>query len=214
MSRGKLTLDDIADLSAYEREREEFRRQVIELKKVRRVPMGPIMSICFENAVTMRFQVQEMARAERILTDEGIQAELDVYNPLIPDPGELCATLFIELTSEDDLRRWLPQLVGIEQEVEFRLGGAPPTDTGATGGGSEVRRVVRAVADPAHQAALTRSDVTASVHYLRWRFDPEEIDLFENAPVVLATTHRAYREELELPEPTRSSLLEDLRYGG
>ena len=94
----KLTLDDISDLRAYERERDEFRGQVIALKRRRRVALGDIVTLLFENRRTIRFQVQEMARAEKIISDEGIETELRVYNPLIPEPGQLCATLFIELT--------------------------------------------------------------------------------------------------------------------
>ncbi len=99
----KLSLDDIADLRAYEREREQFRDRIIALKAHRRVPVGPIVTVMFENRDTMRFQIQEMARAERMLTDEAIRTELDVYNPLIPEPGQLVATLFIELTTKDQL---------------------------------------------------------------------------------------------------------------
>ena len=83
----KLTLDDIADLRAYERERDRFRAHIIELKKRRRVPVGPFVTFLFENRETIRFQIQEMARVEKIITDEGIQHELDVYNPLIPTPA-------------------------------------------------------------------------------------------------------------------------------
>ena len=114
MSR-KLTLDDIADLRAYEREREDFRAEVIALKKRRRVGVGPFMTFVFENRDTIRFQIQEMARVEKLITDEAIETELRTYNPLVPEPGELAATLFIELTSELALRDWLPRLVGIEQ---------------------------------------------------------------------------------------------------
>ena len=89
----KLTLDDISDLRAYERERAEFRRHVIELKKRRRVHVGPIVTMVFENRDTIRFQIQEMARVERLITDEAIEHELDIYNPLIPEPGRLCASL-------------------------------------------------------------------------------------------------------------------------
>src|SRR5207253_1991591 len=85
----KLTLDDIADQRAYERERDEFRAHIIAIKKRRRVSVGPVVTMVFENRDTMRFQIQEMARAERILTDEGIQTELDIYNPVIPEPGQL-----------------------------------------------------------------------------------------------------------------------------
>src|SRR3954469_2135638 len=118
----KLTLDDITDRRAYERERDEFRRHVIALKKTRRIAVGPFVSIVFENRDTIRFQIQEMARAEKILSDDAIQGELDIYNPLIPEPGSLAATMFIELTSKDELMEWLPKLVGIESAVELRIG--------------------------------------------------------------------------------------------
>src|SRR4051794_13233226 len=111
----KLTLADITDLRAYERERDALRKDIIELKRRRRVPVGPFVTLVFENARTIRFQIQEMARVEKILTDDGIETELRIYNPLIPEPGHLAATLFIELTSDDQLREWLPKLVGIER---------------------------------------------------------------------------------------------------
>ena len=98
MSR-RLTLDDIADLRAYERERAEFSQHVIALKKRRRIHVGPHVTLLFENRDTIRFQIQEMARVEKILSDEGIEAELRAYNPLIPEPGTLSATLFVELTT-------------------------------------------------------------------------------------------------------------------
>src|SRR5215207_7237728 len=118
----KLTLDDIADLRAYERERVGFRAHVIALKKRRRVAVGPFVTLVFENRDTIRFQIQEMARAERILTDEAIQTELDIYNPLVPEPGRLAATMFIGLTSKPDMEGWLPKLVGIERAVRLRIG--------------------------------------------------------------------------------------------
>src|SRR5262245_42810728 len=94
----KLSLDDIADARAYERERESLRANIIELKRRRRVHLGTIVTVTFENRDTMRYQIQEMARVERLFTDESIQDELDAYNPMVPEPGQLCATLFIELT--------------------------------------------------------------------------------------------------------------------
>src|SRR6186997_651114 len=118
----KLTLDDIADLREYEREREHFRTRVIDLKKRRRVSVGPFVTLVFENRDTIRFQIQEMARAERMLTDDAIQTELDIYNPLIPEPGRLCASLFVELTTKAELEEWLPKLVGIERSVQLRIG--------------------------------------------------------------------------------------------
>src|SRR5690349_23215292 len=117
----KLTVFDILDHRAYERERDDFRRHIIELKRDRRVQLGPIMTIVFENTDTMRWQVQEMARAERMLRDEQIAHEVDTYNALIPDEGELSATLLIELTSEAELREWLPRLVGVQRAVSIAI---------------------------------------------------------------------------------------------
>lgn len=195
----KLTLNDIADLRAYEREREAFRARIIELKRGRRVPIGPILTATFENRDTMRFQVQEMARAERMMSDEQIQEELDTYNKLIPEPGELSATLFIEIRSDAELREWLPKLVGIESAIELRIG---------EGDGMVA---VRSAPEKEHAEQLTREDVTASVHYLRFRLSQEQIGRFARAPVTLASSHPSYREEARLSEETKRSLLEDLR---
>jgi hypothetical protein len=191
-----LTLDDIEDLRVYERHRDDYRRQIIELKRRRRVSLGPIVSLVFENRETMRSQILEMARAERMATDDQIQKELDVYNALIPEPGELSATLFIELTGEDALRDWLPRLVGIEHAVILRL------DGGA---------VVRAVPEAAHEEALTRPEITASVHYLRFTLDPGQVERFAAGPVTLAVDHGEYRAEALLPDEVRAELLTDLR---
>ena len=107
-----LRLDDVLDLRAYERVREGYRARVIARKQFRRVGLGPIMTLVFECFDTVRFQVQEMARVEKIISDEAIQVELDIYNRLLPRLGELSATLFIELTTDAELREWLPKLVG------------------------------------------------------------------------------------------------------
>jgi hypothetical protein len=198
-SSGPLTLDDIVDLRAYERERESFRAKVVELKKLRRVAIGPIVTAVFENRTTMRFQVQEMARAERMLTDEQIAAELDAYNPLIPGPGELCLTLFIELTSEEQLREWLPKLVGIERSVELRFGGTE----------GEPEEAVKGAVEASHESQLTREEVTASVHYVRIALDAGQQRRFVEGPARLAVEHPHYRHAAQLPDATRASIASD-----
>lgn len=192
----KLTLDDIADLRAYEREREAFRAHVIDLKRKRRVAVGKFVTLVFENRDTIRFQIQEMARAERILTDAGIQNELDVYNPLIPEPGQLSATLFIELTSKLALMEWLPQLVGIERSVELRLGDGT---------------VVPCIPEESHEEQLTRDDITSSVHYIRFELTSAQVEAFAAGPVTLAVNHPAYQESVVLSPETVEELLSDLR---
>jgi hypothetical protein len=195
----KLTLDDINDLRAYERERDGFRSHIIDLKKRRRIHVGPVVTFLFENRDTIRFQIQEMARVEKIISDEGIETELRVYNPLIPEPGHLAATMFIELTSDEQLREWLPKLVGIERRVAFRLGdGADAVE-------------VRCIVDPDHEKQLTRDEITASVHYVHFAFTPDQIEQFAAGPVSLVVDHPAYEHEVELGEPTRRELLADLR---
>jgi hypothetical protein len=192
----KLTVADIVDVRAYERERENFRSHVMALKQRRRISVGPIITFVFENRDTMRFQVQEMARAERMSTDEQIQAELDTYNPLIPEPGELTATLFVELDSKDAMMEWLPKLVGIERSLKLRL---PNGD------------IVAATPDEDHAAQLTREDITASVHYIRFRLPPEQVEAFARGQVVLAVAHPNYNAETILGDETQASLLADLR---
>ena len=191
----KLTIDDIADQRAYERERESFRAHIIELKKLRRVGVGPFVTIVFENRDTVRFQIQEMARAERILTDDGIQAELDIYNPLIPETGSLSATLFIELTSKDELVHWLPRLVGIERAIELRVGDD----------------VITARPDRDHERQLTRETITAAVHYVHFELSPRQIDGFAKSTVELAIAHHDYAYATQLSKATKESLLDDLR---
>jgi len=198
MSR-KLTLDDIADLRQYEREREEFRAHVIALKKRRRVGVGPFVTVVFENRDTIRFQIQEMARVEKLISDEAIEGELRAYNPLVPEPGELACTLFIELTSELALREWLPRLVGIEQSLELRIGEG------------DDRIVVACIPDEDHAEQLTREETTASVHYLHFRLGPDQVAAAEVGPVELAVAHAEYEHATVLPAETVAELLTDLR---
>jgi Protein of unknown function (DUF3501) len=195
----KLTIDDISDLRAYERVRDDFRRHVIALKRRRRVALGDFVTLLFENERTIRFQIQEMARAEKLISDEAIETELRIYNPLIPEPGQLCATLFIELTSKEALIEWLPRLVGIERSVALRL---------ADG------ELVRAVVDEDHERQLTRDEVTASVHYVRWDLTADQVARFGAGPVALVSDHPEYAVETALGEDTASELAADLRAGG
>ncbi len=194
---GPLEIADIADLRAYERERESFRAEVIALKRLRRVAVGPLVTAVLENRTTIRVQIQEMARAEKLATDEEIAGELAVYNPLIPGPGEISMTMFLELTSEEELREWLPRLVGIERAVRLRVGE----------GGEEL--VVAASVDAAHESQLSREDVTASVHYVRVQL-PESLVLgLAGRRVALEIDHPEYRHHAELGSETIASIAAD-----
>jgi hypothetical protein len=189
-----LGLEDIAELRAYERVRDHYRAQVIELKRRRRVALGPIISVVFDCPETVRFQIQEMARAEKISTDEGILAELEVYNRLLPGGRELSATLFIELTTEADLHDWLPRLVGIERSVAIELAGGEviwsrPEQT---------------------QPDVSSQEVTPALHYVRFACTPAEAEGLAAAPAALTVRHSEYEARTELSEVTRTELVADL----
>jgi hypothetical protein len=191
----KLTVDDIVDLRAYERERAEFRQRIIELKRTRRVALGPILTILFENTETMRWQVQEMARAERMLRDEQIAHEVETYNGLIPGAGELSGTLFLELTSDAALREWLPRLVGIEHQIAIAL----PDES-----------LVRGKPSDEDEERLTRPDTTAAVHYLRFVFTPEQVAAFGRGPVRVIVDHPEYAYEVTLDAVQHAALVPDV----
>jgi hypothetical protein len=190
----KLTLEDIKDLREYERERDEFRRHVIAMKKRRRVQLGDLLTITFENTDTMRFQIQEMARIERMLTDDQIRNEVDTYNELIPDSRELSGTLFIEIDDKERLYEWLPKLVGIQRAVSIWLhdGSSVPSS-------------------PEDEERLTREETTTTVHYLKFRFSSEQVDAFASGSVRIVVDHPNYDAVVELTEEQRSELLGDLR---
>ncbi|MGA8724192.1 MAG: DUF3501 family protein [Acidimicrobiales bacterium] len=198
---GPLQLEDVADQRAYEREREQFRSEVIEVKKRRRIGVGPLVTFLFENRMTIRFQIQEMARAERMSTDQEIQHELDVYNRLLPSDGELSATLFIEMTDDAALRAWLPRLVGIEGSCVLRIGEGPDAAS------------ITSVPEVEHEAALTRDDITSAVHYVRFPVGARLAHRLRAGPAVLAIDHPGYPEGLPgtmLGDATRSELASDL----
>lgn len=190
----KLSLEDIKDLRAYERERDEFRKQIIAMKKLRRVQLGDLIMLVFENTETMRFQIQEMARIERLMTDAQIEHELSTYNALIPDGGELSATLFLELTGDEQLKKWLPKLVGIQRAVSFWL----PDGS-------------RASCVPQDEERLTRDEITTTVHYLKFPFSAEQIASFREQPGArLVVDHPAYDAVVELSDKQRAELAGDL----
>lgn len=199
-AKTELTIDDVLDQREYERVRDEYRQEVMARKRLRRVPVGPIVTLLFECEETVRFQVQEMARAERLATDAEIQHELDVYNRLLPGPGELSATLFLELVTEEELRTWLPRLVGIERSVVLVLGDGPGAGT------------VRSVPEASHETRLTRETTTSAVHYVRFALTGAQRRALAGGPARLAVDHPAYPEGrvgTPLSDATRGELAAD-----
>lgn len=191
----KLTRGDLYPLEQYAEVRSAFRAQVIEHKKNRRVPLGPIAALYFEDRLTMHYQIQEMLRAERIFEPQGIQEELDAYNPLIPDGSNLKATFMIEVPDEYERRDKLVELRGIENDVWVRIDGFEP---------------VFAIAD--EDLERENAEKTSSVHFLRFELTPAMVEAARNgAAMGVGITHNAYTQQLEpLPENIRVSLLGDL----
>lgn len=187
----KLTHADIKDLREYERERDAFRAEIIAIKKRRRIALGDLITIVFENAATMRFQIQEMARAERMLRDEQIAHELEAYNELIPEDGELSSTLFIEIDDDEALRYWLPRLTNIEDQVMVVVDDD----------------VVRAEEQNAER--LTRDDITSTVHYLKFALTPAQQRAFGDARVRIVIDHPEYQVDVELTDDQCDELVGD-----
>ena len=187
----KLKLADITDLRAYERERDDFRRDIIAMKKIRRITVGDLMTLVFENTETMRFQIQEMARVERLMLDDAIEHEVATYNDLIPEDGELSATMFIEITDNDALREWLPRLVGIEDHISIVVG-------------DETSPAVERNAE-----RLTRDDITSTVHYLKFAFTAAQRAMFASGPVRIVVDHPQYAAQVVLDDAQRAALVGD-----
>jgi hypothetical protein len=190
----KLTRDDLYSLEQYAEARPEFRAQVMAHKKNRRVPLGDIAALYFEDRLTMQYQIQEMLRAERIFEPDGIQEELDAYNPLIPDGANLKATFMIEVADEGERREVLAKLKGIEDDVWLRVEGFEP---------------VFAIAD--EDLERENEDKTSSVHFMRFEFSDEMIAAArQGAALGAGISHAQYTRQLEpLPENIRASLVHD-----
>lgn len=188
----KLVLDDILGPAKFEAVRDEMRRAQIARKKIRRVSVGPQVSLVFENRETMRFQVEEMCRAESITDPAKIQEELDVYNAVLPERGGLAATLFIEVSSDAALRNTLESLVGLQEHVWVVIG---PTRARA-----------------AFDDAQFTTDKLAAVQYLQFPLGEEARALLAQpgTEVRVAIDHPSYAHEAKLSEASRAELLRDV----
>lgn len=188
-----ITLDDLElDLAAYGARRAEARAETIALKKVRRLSLGDVVTLLFENRATIRHQIQEMLFVEHTTDLAKIGEELEVYNPLLPTSHELSATLFLELPDMETLKAELPRLVGIENCFSLTVDGS----------------VVRGIGEEGR----SRDDYTATVHYLRFPMDDAQRDAFRDpaVPVEIAVDHPNYSDSARIPDETRRSLIADL----
>jgi len=184
----------LLSLEAYAKQRNEFRAKVMEHKKRRTVHLGGHVTLQFEDELTIRYQVQEMLRIERIFEEEGIQGELDAYNPLIPDGANWKATMLIEYPDPDERRRMLGVLKGIERHVWVQVDGAER---------------VYAIAD--EDLERETEEKTSSVHFLRFELSAAMRDrLRGGAKVRVGVDHPKYTAALELAPEVRAALASDL----
>jgi hypothetical protein len=191
----KLSRQDLMPLEQYAVERARLRAEVIEHKRHRSVQVGPNMTWIFEDRTTIRYQVLEMLRAERIFEAAGIQDELDAYNPLIPSGSNWKATLLLEFPDPDARRVALSQLIGVEDRCWVRV--------------SEMERVF-AIAD--EDLDRENADKTSAVHFLRFELSPSMIEAVKSgAPVSVGVDHENYRHSVApLPTEIRDALARDL----
>src|SRR5688500_10656991 len=189
-----LKREDLLPLEAYARSRNQFRAEIIAHKKLRTVHIGANVTLQFEDALLIRYQIQEMLRIERIFEEEGIQGELDAYNPLIPDGRNWKATMFVEYPDADERRRMLARLKGVERRVWVQVAG---------------QARVYGIAD--EDLERENEEKTSSVHFLRFELDPAmRAELRRGAGLSMGVDHPAYDASLEVAPEIRASLAGDL----
>lgn len=190
-----LVLGDILELDRYEVVRGEYRARVLEHKLDRRVAVGDKVTMLFEDRETVRYQIQEMARVERIRDPEKIQREIDAYGDLIPAPGELSATLFIEISELTQVKPELDRLVGIDECVFIAIGEGDEEDLAR--GRFDERQL--------------EEDRISAVHYVRFPLTASQRGRFATAERLrVRIDHANYRAEAEIGPAARASLLRDL----
>jgi hypothetical protein len=187
--------ESLLTLEGYARDRKKFRARVLEHKKPRTVHLGEHLTLLFEDELTIRYQVQEMLRIEKIFEEAGIQDELDAYNPLVPDGRNWKATLLVEYEDLDERQRALARLKGIEDHAWVQVDGYPR---------------VHAIAD--EDLERENDEKTSAVHFLRFELTPAMIAALKSgAGMAIGVDHPEYAATLQpVPDATRSALLADL----
>jgi len=187
--------NSLLSLEAYAKQRGQFRAKVMEHKKRRTVHVGAHVTLQFEDELLIRYQIQEMLRIERIFEEDGIQGELDAYNPLVPDGGNWKATLFIEYPDVEERKRMLARLKGIEQKTWVQVEGAER---------------VYAIAD--EDLERENEEKTAAVHFVRFEVPAAMREkLRRGAKLSIGVDHPEYRAAVDASAEQRASLLEDLK---
>lgn len=191
-----ITRESLMSLEAYAKARPEFRAKVMAHKKNRTVHLGENVTLVFEDELTIRYQIQEMLRIEKTFEEDGIQDELDAYDPLIPDGTNWKATMMIEYPDETERRAMLAKLKGIENRVWVQV--------------MDFARV-HAIAD--EDLERENEEKTSSVHFLRFELTPEMIKAAKSGDAIaMGIDHPAYMNDLIVPANVRDSLVADLKF--
>ena len=189
----KIVMENLMGLGAYEKARAQFRREIIEYKNRRRLPIGERVSLLFENRKTVIFQIQEMLRTERITDLDKIREEVETYNTLVPEANELSATLMLEIEQQEKLREELLKFMGIDEAVFLKIGEG---------------HTIHAVFEEGH----SKEDKISAIQYVRFRFTPQAREAFvacrEEAWGVI--DHPNYRARAKIWDAMRQSLIQDL----
>ena len=188
-----LKKEDLLTLEDYAEQRLQFRKNIIELKKKRELCLGEHVRLLFENKKTVQYQIQEMLRIEKFFESTGIQEELDVYNPLIPDGANFKATMMIEYEDVVERTKALSTLIGIEKSVYFKVG--------------ENQEVFAFCNEDLERETSVK---TSSVHFMRFEFDPLMIaDFCNGVEVKIGITHPNYDYEIVLDRIVQDELKQD-----
>ena len=192
---GKITPDSLMTLEAYSKWRKQHKAEVIAHRKLRSVQLGEHITLQFESELTMRYQIQEMLRIEKIFEEEGIQQEIDAYAPMVPDGGNWKATMLIEYPDANERKRELARLIGVEDRMFVEVEGHPR---------------VYAIAD--EDLDRENEEKTSAVHFLRFELGPAMREAVKaGAGVKLGCDHTNYPAHVMLTAETLASLAGDLK---
>lgn len=192
---GNITPDSLMSLEAYSKWRKAHKAEVIEHRKLRSVALGEHITVQFESELTMRYQIQEMLRIEKIFEEEGIQSEIDAYAPLVPDGSNWKATMLIEYPDVNERKRELARLIGVQDRMFVEVEGQPR---------------VYAIAD--EDLDRDNEEKTSAVHFLRFELPPAaKAAVKAGAGVKLGCDHTHYPAHVSIPVETLASLAGDLR---
>ena len=192
---GKITLESLMTLEAYSKWRKLHKAEIIAHRKLRSVPLGEHMTVQFESELSMRYQIQEMLRVEKVFEEEGIRQEIEAYAPLVPDGCNWKATLMIEFPEINERRRELGRLIGVEDRMFVEVEG---------------HARVYAIAD--EDLERENDEKTSAVHFLRFELDPAMCDAVKaGAGVKLGCDHTNYPAHMSISAETLASLASDLR---